>query len=249
MDKPTYWACIDCKQNCMILTLDKGYEPEVCAVTGDDCNWHNITRDEFLRRDSLLNDPSHIVQSMDKTPGLWRKEELTGKVPVIKPNYQVGISREVAENYMNSFVKTDMWKSFMEFQEAIRSKPFRMGIDPTTLGEDRSITVTTTDRIPKVPLSYQSYIEQLSKEAANGQKSQDEPTQKFKVGDRVEVTDRILYWIEKLGWDNRMSQFIGKTTTISYLTNIKKYANQTGCFVWCLSKFGYSWPEDCLKKV
>jgi hypothetical protein len=182
MSKPTYWACTDCKQNCMLLLLDEGYDPETCTVTGDDCNWHDITRDEFFRRDSLLNDPSHIVPKLDKTPGLWRQKE---------------------------------GEAHHEVQERLDmplGKPIQIGVDLATLEVE-------------------------------------EHTPKFKVGDRVVITDRILYWIEKLGWTMNMKRHISQIVTLEHRARLHGYEKATGCLCWVAEEALYSWPEDCLKKA
>jgi hypothetical protein len=63
-----------------LLTLNDGDTPEQCVLDNAYAPWTEISRDEFRRRDALLNDPTYIVPKLDKTPGLWKREDdLDGK--------------------------------------------------------------------------------------------------------------------------------------------------------------------------
>jgi hypothetical protein len=161
MDKTTYWACTECFKNCMLIRRSDVVDPYACTEDNEDVSWKNITRDEFLRRDSLLNDPSHIVPKLDKTPGLWKREDQEGQACT----------------------------------------------------------------------------------------SIEEPTPKFKVGDRVVITDRILYWIEKFDWTMNMKRHISQIVTLERRARLHGYEEATGCFCWVAEEALYSWPEDCLKKA
>jgi hypothetical protein len=182
MSNPTYWACTDCIENCMLIRRSDAVDPYACTEDNEDVSWKNITRDEFLRRDNLLNDPSHIVQSADKAPGLWRQKE--GEV-----------HHEVQE-------RLDM-----------------------PLGKSIQIGVALAT----------SEVE--------------EHTPKFKVGDRVVITDRILYWIEKFDWTEYMKRHISQIVTLERRARFHGYEEATGCFCWVAAEARYFWPEDCLKKV
>jgi glycogen debranching enzyme len=76
MSKPTYWSCADCAENC-ILVKESDEEPEICAFpdVDDPVNWQEITREEFQRRDDLINDPSYIAQTLVKTPSKVETKE------------------------------------------------------------------------------------------------------------------------------------------------------------------------------
>jgi len=69
MNKPKYWACTCCSENCLLVT--SGELPAACILDPDDTDevpWREITRDEFQRRDDLVNDPSYIAQTMGDVP-------------------------------------------------------------------------------------------------------------------------------------------------------------------------------------
>jgi len=69
MSKPKYWACTCCSENCLLVT--SGEPLAACILDPDDTGevpWKEITRDEFQRRDDLVNDPSYIAQTMGDVP-------------------------------------------------------------------------------------------------------------------------------------------------------------------------------------
>jgi len=78
-----------------------------------------------------------------------------------------------------------------------------------------------------------------------------EPQPKFKPGDKVRVTERIRYWIKKIGWEPSMKDVVGRTDIIQARTTHEEYESpeQTGQPCWGLKEIFGSWPEDCLELV
>jgi hypothetical protein len=77
MSKPRYWACTCCPENCLVVT--PGEPPAACILDPDDTDevpWREITRDEFQRRDDLVNDPSYIAQTMGDVPSKEIREDV-----------------------------------------------------------------------------------------------------------------------------------------------------------------------------
>jgi hypothetical protein len=202
MGKPTYWACTDCIENCMLIRQSDAVDPYACTEDNEDVSWKNITRDEFLRRDSLLNDPSHIVPKLDKTPGLRRKEE-----------EKLSKSQNPDYSWWHDVMKpSDSWKKLI-----------------AQIIEDMNSTINT---IPSI----------------EGPEVKEAPS-KFAPGDRVVITDRILYWIEKFGWTMDMKRYINQIVTLEHRARLHGYEKATGCLCWVAEEAMYSWPEDCLKKA
>lgn len=118
MTKPTYWSCVDCSENCMVMRPEDTMPMYCLDSDADESDWTEITRDQFLEREKLLNDPSYNVQPMDKTTGLWRKEES----PMV-----IGVDPTGPEEDETAFVPrgtiTGRWKSCDDLVDASDSKP------------------------------------------------------------------------------------------------------------------------------